>query len=162
MERQHTTPGDASAVTREDGHQHPIQGLMETAMASIQGMIDVTTVMGDPVHTEDGSTIIPFSRVSLGFAAGGGEYMGRPGATSERPFGGGSGAGVAVQPVGFLVQRGDQVRVLSVEGNDMLDRLVDLAPEAIGTIQDLLAGRRRGHHDHLGSKGPQMGGVPPA
>jgi len=161
MEMEHRAAADPHAVAHDHPTAHPIQGLMETAMASIQGMIDVTTVMGDPVHTDDGSTIIPFSRVSLGFAAGGGEYMGRAG-SGERPFGGGSGAGVAVQPVGFLVQRGDQVRVLAVEGNDVLDRLVDLAPEAIGTIQDLLSGRRPGRRDTPVSPGTQMGTGSPA
>lgn len=161
MEMEHSAAHDPHALRHDHRDAHPIQGLMETAMASIQGMIDVTTVMGDPVHTDDGSTIIPFSRVSLGFAAGGGEYMGRPG-SDERPFGGGSGAGVAVQPVGFLVQRGEQVRVLSVDGNDVLDRLVDLAPEAIGTIQDLLAGKRPGRREGTHNTAPQMGSVPPA
>jgi sporulation protein YtfJ len=121
---------------------HPIQGLMETALNSIKGMIDVTTVVGEPVHTQDGSTIIPVSRVSLGFAAGGGEYAG--GASgSNRPFGGGSGAGVSVSPIGFLVQRGEHVRVLSVDGGDFWDRLIDWAPDAVGAIEDILLGRRR-------------------
>ena len=153
------------AINHPDGHSHPphpIEGLMETAMASIQGMIDVTTVMGEAVHTDDDSTIIPFSRVSLGFAAGGGEYMNRTSAGGERPFGGGSGAGVSVQPVGFLVQRGEQVRVLSVEGNDILDRLVDMAPEAIGTIQDLLGGRRFGRRETNPPMKTQMGAPSPS
>lgn len=125
------------------GHtgDHPIEGLMKTAMESIKGMIDVNTVVGEPVETEDGTTIIPISRVSFGFAAGGGEYWRPRGADGEgRPFGGGSGAGVSVHPVGFLVQRGETVRILSVEGGDVVDRLMDLAPQVFSKIQDLIRG----------------------
>ncbi len=128
-------------VTAPPPH-HPIQGLMETAMASIKGMIDVTTVVGEAVETADGSTIIPFSRVSLGFAAGGGEYQIGDGPGGTRPFGGGSGAGVSVQPVGFLVQRGERVRVLSVDGGDFWERLMEWAPDAVSTVEDILLGRR--------------------
>lgn len=81
--------------------EHPIQGLMKTAMESIKEMVDVNTVIGDAVEAPDGSVIIPVSRVGLGFAAGGSEFGDNR--ESELPFGGGSGAGVSVQPVGFLV-----------------------------------------------------------
>jgi sporulation protein YtfJ len=121
--------------------QHPIEGLMKTAMESIKGMIDVNTVVGEPVETEDGTTIIPISKVSFGFAAGGGEYwrQGQP-APDARPFGGGSGAGVSVHPVGFLVQRGDAVRILSVEGGDLLARIMDMAPQVVDKIQEMVGG----------------------
>jgi sporulation protein YtfJ len=114
---------------------------MKTAMESIKGMIDVNTVVGEAVATSDGTTIIPISKVSLGFAAGGGEYW-KPeeGAEAARPFGGGSGAGVSVHPVGFLVQRGDTVRMLSVDGGDMLTRLMDLAPQVVDRLQSYFGG----------------------
>ena len=125
-----------SAPVRPAAGGHPIEGLMKTAMESIKGMIDVNTVVGEAVATEDGTTIIPISKVSLGFAAGGGEYW-KPdqGTADARPFGGGSGAGVSVHPVGFLVQRGDAVRMLSVDGGDTLSRLMDLAPQVVDRIQ---------------------------
>ena len=81
--------------------QHPIESLMSTSMESIREMVDVNTVVGDPVKTQDGSTIIPISRVSFGFVAGGGEYAGgiaHP-QTDSLPFAGGAGAGVSLQPV---------------------------------------------------------------
>ncbi len=114
---------------------------MKTAMESIKGMIDVNTVVGSPVMTQDGTTIIPVSRVSLGFAAGGGEFWRPETAASPRPFGGGSGAGVSVHPMGFLVQRGDSVRMLSVEGGDLWDHLLEVGPQLLEQVQDWVAGK---------------------
>lgn len=116
--------------------EHPIQGLMKTAMESIKGMVDVNTVVGDPVQAQDGSVIVPISRVAFGFAAGGGEYavQGQPNAVGF-PFGGGSGAGVSVQPMGFLVVGQDQIRMLPVDGGQPIDRLIDLAPQLIEKIR---------------------------
>jgi sporulation protein YtfJ len=125
---------------------HPIEGLMKTAMESIKEMIDVNTVVGAPVEVQDG-VVIPISRVSFGFAAGGGEYeagreaQGREG--TDLPFGGGSGAGVAVSPVGFLVVKGDDIRLLPVDANVVVDRLVDAAPELMQQISGLIRGRRQ-------------------
>lgn len=130
--------------------RHPIEGLMKTAMESIKGMIDVNTVVGSPVSTQDGTTIIPISRVSFGFAAGGGEFWrpDRSGASpaGARPFGGGSGAGVSVRPMGFLVQRGDTVRMLSVEGGDMWDRLLEAGPQIVEQVQNWLGGDSKDRH----------------
>ena len=132
--------GAAAAHPRADGQggvgvgEHPIQGLMHTAMDSIKQMVDVNTVVGDAVETGDGGVIIPVSRVSFGFAAGGGEYgRARPDG-AEAPFGGGSGAGVSVQPVGFLVVRGGDIRLLPVESNATVDRLIDLAPDLLEQV----------------------------
>lgn len=113
--------------------EHPIQGLMQTAMESIKQMVDVNTVVGDAVQTGDGGVIIPVSRVSFGFAAGGGEY-GVKDPSSDAPFGGGSGAGVSVQPVAFLVVHGGDVRLLPVDGNTALERLLDLTPDIIDEV----------------------------
>lgn len=119
--------------------QHPIEGLMKTAMESIKEMVDVNTVVGDPVETPDGTVVIPVSRVTLGFAAGGGEFeISRGEDESVYPFGGGSGAGVSVQPVGFLVISAGQVRLLPVHGNLIADRLIDLAPQVIEKIDAYL------------------------
>lgn len=118
--------------------EHPIQGLMKTAMESLKGMVDVNTVVGDPVETQDGSVIIPVSRVAFGFAAGGGEYgtlHEKPEETGDFPFGGGSGAGVSVQPVGFLVVGANQVRMLPVDGGQPIERLIDLAPQILEKIK---------------------------
>ncbi|NMP22437.1 GerW family sporulation protein [Sulfobacillus harzensis] len=116
---------------------HPIEGLMKTAMESIKGMIDVNTVVGQPVETRDGGTIIPVSRVSFGFAAGGGEYWSRPTDNDGHPFGGGSGAGVTVHPVGFLVMHGDNVRLLSVDKGDIWESLANNVPQLIDQLQSM-------------------------
>ena len=123
--------------------EHPIQGLMKTAMESIKEMVGVNTVVGDPVESPDGSIIVPVSRVTFGFAAGGGEYDAktrkRSGPeTGEMPFAGGSGAGVTVQPVGFLVVGQGTVRMLPVDGGAVFDRLIDLAPQVLTQIQGMV------------------------
>ncbi len=116
---------------------------MKTAMESIKEMVDVNTVVGDPVETPDGSVIIPISRVACGFAAGGGEYgangsVRKEGEGPSSPFGGGSGAGVSVQPMGFLVVGNGQIRLLPVDDNHALfDRLIDVAPQMLNQIQGM-------------------------
>ena len=106
-------------------------------MESIKGMIDVNTVVGSPVQTQDGGTIIPVSRVSFGFAAGGGEYWSRVADGPGHPFGGGSGAGVTVHPVGFLVVQGENVRLLSTDKGDIWESLANNVPQLIDRLQGL-------------------------
>ena len=113
--------------------KHPIESLMGTSMESIREMVDVNTVVGDPVQTQDGSTIIPISKVSFGFVAGGGEYlcgtMREP--TEEMPFAGGAGAGVSVHPMGFLVCSQSGVRLLSANCASPMERIVEMIPQAL-------------------------------
>ena len=123
---------------------HPIEALMKTAMESIQQMVDVNTIIGDPVESPDGSVIIPVSKVALGFAAGGSEFPlpeeGREKGDEKSdkpaalPFGGGSGAGVSVQPVGFLVVGHGQVRLLPVDHNVIVDRVIDEVPNFMDKV----------------------------
>ena len=119
----------------QDSGAHPIEGLMRTAMQSLQGMIDVNTVVGDAVETREGTVIVPVSQVSFGFVAGGGEYGAlKRGEDPRLPFGGGSGAGVSVRPVAFLVVQRGSVRLLPVDQRASLERLLDLAPELLDRI----------------------------
>ena len=131
---------------------HPIEALMKTAMESIKEMVDVNTVVGDPVETPDGNVIVPISRVSCGFVAGGGEYDSVNGAekNTSLPFGGGSGAGVSVQPVGFLVVGHDQVRLLPVDGNAILDRLIDVTPKVISQFQSAFGKKNDVNTEQIG------------
>ena len=121
----------------------PIESLMKTAMENIKEMVNVNTVVGDPVESPDGTVIIPISRVSCGFAAGGGEFEPNPkennSDSQEAPpfFGGGSGGGVSVKPVGFLVVGNGHVRLLPVDGNAIADRILDMAPQLINQIQSM-------------------------
>lgn len=111
---------------------------MKTAMQSLEGIVDVNTVVGDAVETKDGTVIVPVSQVSLGFAAGGSEFGGKGAATDVFPFGGGSGAGVSVKPVAFLVVHSGGVRLLPVEQHGTLDRLMDLAPEVLDRLLQMV------------------------
>ena len=108
---------------------------MRTAMQSLEGMIDVNTVVGDAVETREGTVIVPVSQVSFGFVAGGGEYgVAKRGDEPGLPFGGGSGAGVSVRPIAFLVVQRGSVRLLPVDQRASLERLLDLAPELLDRI----------------------------
>ncbi|MGB9678561.1 MAG: GerW family sporulation protein [Thermoanaerobacteraceae bacterium] len=125
-------------------NDHPIDGLMKTTMESLKDMIDVNTIVGDAVETPDGTVIIPISRVSFGFAAGGGEVnVSEKSKNSDQdggikmPFAGGSGAGVSLQPVAFMVVGQGQIRLLPVNQNAMLERIIDLTPKLIEEIQSL-------------------------
>ena len=129
---------------------HPIEALMKTAMESIKEMVDVNTVVGDPVETPDGTIIIPISRLTCGFAAGGGEYnyTGDDEKAGENvPFGGGSGGGISLQPMGFLVVGGGHVRLLPVNGNNaVLDRVIDMAPQVVSHIQSFFKKSTKEEH----------------
>lgn len=119
--------------------EHPIQSLMKTAMESIKDMVDVNTVVGDAVEAPDGTVIIPISRVGFGFAAGGGEFEAEVNQKGDYafPFAGGSGAGVSVRPIGFLVVGQGQVRLLPVDGNAVFDRLVDVVPQVLDKLMGI-------------------------
>lgn len=127
---------------------HPIQGLMQTAMENLKEMIDVNTIIGEAVETPDGSVILPISKVGFGFAAGGSEFEldGKTGQglESSLPFGGGAGGGVSITPIGFLVVGNGQVRLLSSETpNQLLDRLIDLAPQVVDKIQSMTGNKQK-------------------
>jgi len=125
---------------------HPIESLMKTSMENLKEMVDVNKIVGDPVETPDGTIIIPISRISFGFVAGGSEMQGeeesentgQTNSGTEKPFGGGSGGGVSVQPIAFLVVGQGQVRLLPVDRNAMWDRIIDLAPQLINHLQSSL------------------------
>lgn len=124
--------------TEQEKPTHPIEGLMKTAMQAIKEMVDVNTVVGDAVETNDGTVIIPISQVACGFCAGGGEYeMVSTPKSSPPPFGGGSGAGVSVKPVGFLVVRMNDVRLISASGNQLAERLVDIIPHVLDKFDNM-------------------------
>ena len=117
--------------------KHPIQGLMETSMQNIRDMVDVNTVLGDPITACDGSTVVPVSKVSFGFVAGGGEYSMKS-AQEDYPFAGGAGAGVSLQPVGFLVCGENHVRMLPAQTKSSVDRVIDLLPGVLEEVKNTL------------------------
>ena len=136
-------------------NEHPIEGLMTTAMNSIQDMIDVDTIIGAPIQTSNGIVIIPISKVSFGFAAGGSEFKGETIDEYSKkdkdeeiqyrlPFGGGSGAGVSINPVAFLVVQDEKVKLLPVTHESTVDKLLDYVPDLIekaSTLIDIRLGK---------------------
>lgn len=128
--------------------EHPIQGLMKTAMESIKDMVDVNTIVGDAVETPDGTVIIPISRVTFGFAAGGGggefDAQENDAQMPDQAFGGGSGAGVSVKPVGFLICSSvSGVRFIPVEGHILYDRILDMVPQVLDRLQQMVGGCKK-------------------
>ncbi len=119
--------------------KHPIESLMGVSMDNIKDMVDVNTVIGDAVQTQDGSTIIPISRVAFGFVAGGGEYAvsGAQTGAYGLPFAGGAGAGVSIHPMGFLVCGKNGVRLLSAGCASPMERVAELIPQAIESLKQL-------------------------
>ncbi len=114
---------------------HPIERLMKSTLENIKEIIDVNTIVGEAIECKDGSTIVPISRVSFGFASGGSEFNKEKELNSnDFPFGGGSGAGITIRPVAFLVIKNDNIRLFPVDQPNTYDRIVDSIPQ----IMDLL------------------------
>ncbi|WP_347549286.1 GerW family sporulation protein [Pseudalkalibacillus hwajinpoensis] len=128
--------------------EHPIEGLMQTAMENLKDMIDVNTIIGDPVETPDGSVILTVSKVGFGFAAGGSEFMLKKqnqqnqrdqNQSKGEPFGGGSGGGVSITPIAFLIVSAGDIKMIHLDNTTHLyERLLDLAPQAIEKVQSIL------------------------
>lgn len=130
-------------------NEHPIEGLMETAMNSIKDMIDVNTIIGDPIETANGIIIIPISKVCLGFASGGSEFKGETIDEYKKkdkeeevqyrlPFGGGSGAGISINPVAFVVVSKESIKILPIEHNSAIERLMDYVPDLMEKANGLV------------------------
>ena len=113
-----------------------LPNMLENTIAKIRQMVDVNSVIGDPITTADGITIIPVSKVSVGFAGGGSDYVSKNTNKQENPFGGGAGGGVKVTPVAFLIIKEGNVRMLPVAApaNSTADRLVEQIPDVLDRI----------------------------
>lgn len=129
--------------------EHPIEGLMTTAMNSIQDMVDVNTIIGEPIETSNNIVIIPISKVSFGFAAGGSEFKGETIDEYKKvekeeqiqyrlPFGGGAGAGVTINPVAFLVIHANNVKLMPVNHSSSFDKLLDYVPDLIERTNNMM------------------------
>ena len=124
--------------------EHPIQGLMKTAMENLKEMVDVNTIVGDPVETPDGSVILPVSKVGFGFAAGGSEFDFEEAQSSAEgkgnlPFGGGSGGGVSITPVAFLVVNSKGIKMVHIDGQTHLyEKILDSAPQVFEKVQSMI------------------------
>ena len=113
-----------------------IEGLVKTAMEKIHEMIDCETVVGKPIMTADGTTIIPVSKVSFGFASGGSDL---PTKSTKETFGGGSGAGITIQPLAFIAVYKGEVKLLQLTANAAKENaIVNMVPEVIEKITDFI------------------------
>ena len=123
---------------------HPISDLMTETMSKIKEMVDVNTIIGSPIVAADGTTVIPVSKVSFGFGAGGSDFASKHAASgSPLAYGGGSGAGVTVSPVCFLVLGKDgsaNILDINAQASDTVDRLVEMIPGAINNVSNFVSG----------------------
>lgn len=113
-----------------------LPNMLDNTIAKIREMVDVNSVVGEPIVTADGVTIIPVSKVSIGLGGGGSDFVSKNPNQHENPFGGGVGAGVKVTPVAFLVIKEGSVRMLPVAApaNTTVDRLVEMVPDTLDKI----------------------------
>ena len=117
-----------------------LPNMLESTIAKIREMVDVNSVVGDPIVTADGVTVLPVSKVSVGFGGGGSDFVSKNVNHQDNPFGGGVGAGVKVTPIAFLVIKDGNVRVLpvAVAANTTADRLVEMIPDTIDKISSFV------------------------
>jgi sporulation protein YtfJ len=114
-------------------------------MANIKEIVDVNTIVGDPVVSADGSTIIPITKVSFAFVAGGGEYgeaSSKENADNAFPFAGGASSGICITPVGFLVVDECNVQLIPVGGKQLVEQVIEAIPQLITEIKDAVRGNR--------------------
>ncbi|MDL2254101.1 GerW family sporulation protein [Ruminococcaceae bacterium OttesenSCG-928-I18] len=122
--------------------EHPINSLMDVTLDKIKQMTDSNTIIGNPIHTADGTTILPVSKVSFGFASGGSDFV-----SAKAPkdlFGGGSGAGMSIQPVAFLVLKDGNVRLIQLADHSAtIDRALNMLPEIMDKVNGLISKNKK-------------------
>lgn len=119
-----------------------LPNMLENTIQKIREMVDVNSIIGTPIHTPDGITIIPVSRVSVGFGGGGSDFNNKSG--SDTPFGGGVGGGVKVNPICFLVIKDGNVRMMPVPepANSTADRIVEMIPDTLDKLTAYLDAKK--------------------
>ena len=117
-----------------------LSNMIENTLSKVKDMISVNDVVGTPITTPEGVTIIPISKVSVGFGGGGSDFVSKNMNKQENPFGGGVGGGVNVTPVAFIIIKGDSVRMLPVAApaNTTADRVVELVPDVLDKISNFV------------------------
>jgi sporulation protein YtfJ len=120
-----------------------LPNMLDGTLEKLRQMVDGNSIIGDAIHVGEDVTVIPISKISLGVAGGGADYVSKHPNNQENPFGGGVGAGVQVTPVAFLVVKGDSVRMLPVStpATTTVDRLVEMIPETLDKITDFIDAR---------------------
>lgn len=120
-----------------------LPNMLEGTISKIREMVDVNSVVGDPIVTADGVTIIPISKISVGFAGGGSDFVSKNANHQENPFGGGAGGGVKVTPIAFLIIKDGNVRMMPVAtpANTTADRIVEMVPDTLDKIGAFIESR---------------------
>ena len=120
-----------------ENKKNPLHDMLQDAMGKVREMVDTNTIVGQPIHTEDGVTLIPISKVSFGFGGAGGEYGKTAG---DRNLGGGVSAGVKITPMAFLIVKEGQVRVMpvAVPAATAVDRVVEMVPDLIDKVSGMV------------------------
>ncbi|MBQ1821758.1 MAG: GerW family sporulation protein [Clostridia bacterium] len=129
---------------------HPVETILQTTMRELKNIVDVNTIVGNPIYGEGGAVVVPVSKVCLGFFAGGGDFptqavtkKGQPDFDANGyPFLGASVVGVSIQPKAFLHMQGGQVTIMHADCDNTLDRLVQMIPAAMNEIRDAITGVR--------------------
>ena len=122
-----------------------LPNMLETTIQKIRELVDSNTVVGQPITTPDGVTILPVSRISVGLGGGGSDFASTKAAAGQMPFGGGVGAGVKVTPVAFLVVKDGNVRIMTIAepANATADRIVEMVPDTLDRISAFLDSRKK-------------------
>lgn len=122
---------------------NPIGELMNNTMESVRNILKVDTVVGDPIYTPDGITLVPISKVSVGFGGGGVEFNGKK--AGDRPYGGGNATAVKIDPIGFLVIKDGTVRMINVTppASTTVDRLIDLVPQVMDRVDNFIEKQKK-------------------
>lgn len=124
--------------------KNPIGELMQTTMENVKNMLKVDTVVGEPIITPDGITLVPISKISVGFGGGGVEFGNKKAAT-DRPYGGGNATGVKIDPIGFLVIKDGTVRMINVTppASNTVDRIIDMVPQVMDRVDAFITKQKQ-------------------
>lgn len=125
-----------------------LPNMLDSTIAKIREMVDVSSVVGDPITVSEGITLIPISKITVGFAGGGSDFVSKHPNQHENPFGGGVGAGLNVIPIAFLLIKDGSVRMIpvAIPANTTVDRLVEMIPDTLDKIATFV-------DDHMEKKG---------
>lgn len=118
-----------------------LSDMMQSTMSNIKNLVEVNNIVGEPIVTPDGQTIIPVSKLSFGFGGAGGDSLGN----SKQGYGGGSAAGVKIEPIGFLVVKSDGVRMINVAppAKTGVDRIIDMVPDVMDKIENIAGANKK-------------------
>lgn len=129
--------------------KNPLSEMMQESMAKVREMVDTNTIVGQPINTPDGVTLIPISKVSIGFGGGGTAFGNKKAPEAEANLGGGLGAGVKIDPVAFLIVKDGVVRVMpvAVPAASTMDRIVEMVPGVVDQVSNFISSRTKKPED---------------